>query len=87
MTDGTDLHPDSLTDLKPIIQEFVTRFMNLEHEIELLNADKKELFEEFGQKIDIKELKAALRVYKIEQKVSHRHAFDSILECLKDTSL
>jgi len=82
MTDGTDLQPDSITDLKPIIQEFLTRMNNIEHELETLNADKKELFEEFAQKVDIKELKAALRVHKIQQKVSHRDAFDSILECL-----
>jgi len=84
MTDGTDLQPDSITDLKPIIKEFVNRFTALEHEIETLNEDKKALFEEFAEKIDVKELKAALRVHKIEQKVSHRHAFESILECLND---
>lgn len=84
MTDGVDLQPDSLTDLKPIIKEFISRLANIEHEIETLNEDRKALFEEFSQKIDVKELKAALRVYKIEQKVNHRHAFESILECLKD---
>jgi uncharacterized protein (UPF0335 family) len=83
MTDGADLQPDSITDLKPIIQEFVTRLANIEHEIETLNTDRKELFEEFSQKVDIKELKAALRVHKIQQKVNHRHAFESILECLE----
>jgi uncharacterized protein (UPF0335 family) len=83
MTDGADLQPDSITDLKPIIQEFVTRLANIEHEIETLNSDRKELFEEFSQKVDIKELKAALRVHKIQQKVNHRHAFESILECLE----
>ena len=86
MTDGTDLQPDSLTDLKPIIQEFLSRLNQIEHEIDTLNADKKELFEEFSQKVDVKELKAALRVYKIQQKVSHKHAFDSILECLENPS-
>jgi len=84
MTDGTDLQPDSLTDLKPIIKEFISRFMNIEHEIQTLNDDKKELFEEFSQKVDVKELKAALRVHKIEMKVVHRHSFESILECLKE---
>lgn len=84
MTDGADLQPDSLTDLKPIIKEFCERFTAIEREIETLNEDKKALFEEFSEKIDVKELKAALRVHKIEQKVSHRHAFDSILECLND---
>lgn len=84
MTDGTDLQPDSLTDLKPIIKEFLSRLESLEHEIELLAQDKKDLFEEFAQKVDMKELKAALRVYKIEQKVNHRDAYESILECLKD---
>lgn len=83
MTDGADLQPDSITDLKPIIQEFVTRLANIEHEIETLSSDRKELFEEFSQKVDIKELKAALRVHKIQQKVNHRHAFESILECLE----
>lgn len=84
MTDGTDLQPSSLTDLKPIISEFISRLAQIEHEIETLNEDRKALFEEFAEKVDVKELKAALRVHKIEQKVSHRYAFDTILECLKD---
>lgn len=83
MTDGADLHPSSLNELKPIVQEFVTRLANIEHEIETLNNDKKELFEEFSQKVDVRELKSALRVHKIQQKVNHRHAFESILECLE----
>lgn len=84
MTDGADLQPDSLNELKSIIKEFISRLNQIEHEIETLNNEKKELFEEYAQKIDIKEFKAALRVYKIQQKVSHRHAFESILECLED---
>lgn len=86
MTDGADLQPDSLTDLKPIIKEFLNRLNTIEHEITTLNDDKKALFEEFAEKVDIKELKAAIRVHKIEQKVSHKHAYDSILECLNDPS-
>ncbi len=82
--DGADLQPDSLTDLKPIIKEFLSRLNTIERELETLNEDKKALFEEFGEKVDVKELKAAIRVHKIEQKVSHRHAFESILECLND---
>lgn len=84
MTDGTDLQPTSLTDLKPLIKEFISRLRQIENEIETLNDDKKQLFEEFAEKVDVKELKAALRVHKIEQKVSHRYAFDTILECLND---
>lgn len=84
MTDGADLQPNSLTDLKPIIADFISRLSQIEHEIETLNRDRKELFEEFEQKVDIKELKAALRVHKIQQKVNHRHAFESILSCLED---
>jgi len=84
MTDGADLQPNSLTDLKPIIKDFISRLSAIDHEIDTLTQDKKELFEEFAQKVDVKELKAAIRVHKIQQKVSHKHAFDSILACLEE---
>jgi len=84
MSKDVDIHPSSLTELKPIVRDFIEKLESLEHEIELLNEQRKELFEEYEDKIDIKELKAALRVHKIMKKVSHKDAFESYCSILEN---
>lgn len=84
MTTNIDTFPSSLTDLRPIVKEFIEKLESVEHEIELLNEQRKELFEEYESQIDIKELKAALRVHKIMKKVSHKDAFESYCSILED---
>lgn len=86
MSKNTDIFPSSLTELKPIVKDFIEKLESLEHEIELLNEQRKELFEEYETKIDIKELKAALRVHKIMKKVSHKDAFESYCVILEGDS-
>lgn len=83
MSKNIDVYPSSLTDLRPIVKEFIEKLESVEHEIELLNQQRKELFEEYEAQIDIKELKAALRVHKIMKKVSHKDAFESYCSILE----
>jgi len=54
--------------LKSEINEFMSRLMNIEGEIETLKEDRKILFNEFKDKLDTKALKAALSIYKIRLK-------------------
>ena len=82
-----DSMPTSVTDLKPLIDEFMKKYNTIKQEQELLKDQEKELFEEYRTKIDMKELKAAMRVAAIMDKVSHKDAFDTILECIEGDTL
>lgn len=84
--DGDDesglLMPTSLTELEPIVREFVEKLKNVKNEQELLKQDEKELIESYKKKLDIKTLKAALRVVAIKEKVDRKDSFDTLLEVL-----
>lgn len=81
--DGSDVMPSSITELKPIVDEFMTKLKRIKQEQELLKADEKELYEEYKSKIDVKEMKAAMKVAMIKEKVSHKDTFDTLLECIE----
>lgn len=74
--------PDSLTDLQPIVEEFVKRLKTIELEEEVLKEEKKDLLEEFKQKLDTKTLNLAIRMMKLREKVQHKHTFDVFTEIL-----
>lgn len=76
------MQPDEINSLKELAKEFLDRLNNIDNEIELLKNDRKELTEEFKNKLDMKTLQAALRVSKIEQGVLHRDTYDLFKEVL-----
>lgn len=78
-----DREPGSITELEPIIREFVDRLKVLEHEEENLKEQKKELVEEFSDRLDTKTLKAALRMAALKEKVQHKDTFDKYTEVLE----
>ena len=78
-----DAMPDNFNDLKPIVSEFVSRMRTLENEEQLLRESKKELVEEYSEKLDTKTLKLALRLVDIKKKVTQKHYFDLFLEILE----
>lgn len=75
--------PDELGELRTLIDEFVDRLQNIENEIGLLKEDRAELIEEYKEKLDMKTLRAALQVVKIQKSVKHRDTFDSMIEALE----
>ena len=77
-----DEQPLTLTELQPIVEDFVKKLRTIENEIKLLNDDKKQLVEEFSDKLDVKTLKAAMRVVEVREKVGHKDTFDSFVEVL-----
>ena len=79
------LQPDEINSLRSLVKEFVTKVENIDNEIELLKTDRKELLEEYSEKLDMKTLQAALRVVKIQQGVSHKDTFDLFMEALDPT--
>lgn len=75
--------PTSITELQPIIEDFVKRLKVIEHEITTLNEDKKALVDEFSDKLDTKTLKAAMRIVAIREKVTQKDTFDTFVEVLE----
>ena len=69
-----------------LVGELVQRLMRVEHEIELLREDRKNLLGEYKDKLDIKVFQAALRIAKIKAKLSNtsEDSLDSVLEVVED---
>jgi hypothetical protein len=80
---GVDVAPSSITELEPIVKEFVEKLRTLKNEQELLKQDEKDLIEEYGEKLDMKTLKAAMRVVAVKEKVTHKDTFDTLVEVLE----
>ena len=81
--DGVDVQPSSLTELEPLVTEFVDKLRALEHEEETLKEHKAELVEEYKTKLDVKTLNQAIRLMKLKDKVQNKDTFDSFVELLE----
>ncbi len=75
--------PDDLKSIKVLVEEFMEKIQSIDNEIETLKEDRKELIEEYKEKLDMKVLTAALKVIKIQNNVQHKDTFDSYLEVLQ----
>jgi uncharacterized protein (UPF0335 family) len=78
------MQPDEIGALRTLVKEFVGKIESVDNEIELLKQDRKEIIEEYTEKLDIKTLTAALKVAKIQSEVAHRDTFDLFLEAISD---
>jgi uncharacterized protein (UPF0335 family) len=76
--------PDELGAIKQIVSEFITRLQNIENEISLLKEDRKELIEEYRDRIDMVTLQAAIKTVKIRANVQHKDTFDNYLSVLEE---
>lgn len=76
------MQPDEINSLRSLVKEFITKIEAVDNEVELLKGDRKEIIEEYTEKLDMKTLQAALRVVKIQQGVEHRDTYDLFLEAL-----
>lgn len=79
---GSDVMPTSITDLEPVIKEFVDKLKVIKNEQETLKLDEKELVEEYSKKLDMKTLRAAMRVVAVREKVDRKETFDTLIEVL-----
>jgi uncharacterized protein (UPF0335 family) len=85
MSDETfDQQPDELNAMRELVKEFMTRMQNIENEMETLKGDKKDLIEEYKEKLDVKTLNEALKVLRIKAGVKHKDTFDVMIEILED---
>lgn len=80
---GVDSMTVDLTALEPVVREFVEKLKRIKNEQELLKVDEKELVEEYKEKLDMKTLKAAMRVVAVKEKVDRKDAFDTLVEVLE----
>ena len=76
--------PDELNALRAVVKEFIGKIESLDNEVELLKQDRKDVIEEYSEKLDIKTLNAALRVIKIQSTVTHKDTYDLFIETLTD---
>lgn len=77
-----ELQPDELNALKALVKEFIGKIEYVDNEIELLKQDRKEIIEEYSEKLDMKTLQTALRVIKLQNSVLHKDAYDLFMEAL-----
>ena len=82
--DVAALQPDELHSLKEVMREFITRLSNIDNELETLRLDRKELIEEFSDKLDVKMLQLAMKIIKAESEVDRKGAYDTFKDLLKD---
>jgi hypothetical protein len=75
--------PSSVTELEPVIREFVDKLRTIKNEQETLKQDEKDLIEEYSEKLDMKTLKAAMRVVAVREKVDRKDTFDTLVEVLE----
>ena len=79
-----ELMPDEINAVKALVKEFMTKIEAVDNEIETLKEDRKEIIEEYADKLDMKTLQIALRVLKLQNAVAHRDAYDLFIEALQD---
>lgn len=64
---------------------FIKKYEYLETEMHTLREAQKELCDDFKEKLDLKTLRAAMRVVKIKKGVIHRDTFDVFVAALDPT--
>lgn len=82
-----EMQPDELNALKTLVEEFLGKVQHIDNEIQLLKDDRKDLFEEYSDRLDMKTLKAALSIIKIQKGVAHKDTFDCFMEVLEKEGL
>jgi hypothetical protein len=80
---GVDSMPAGITELEPLIRDFIEKLKRIKNEQELLKQDEKDLLEEYAEKLDMKTLKAAMRVVAVREKVERKDTFDTLVEVLE----
>lgn len=71
-----DRQPMELGELRKLLSEFMERYNNIENEISLLKEDQKNLIEEYSEQLDVKALKQAIRLVKLQNSVEHKDTFE-----------
>jgi len=71
--------------VKETVEEFVSKYMRIESEKSILAEDQKELFSEYKEQMDLKALRAAIRIAKIKLKLGESEGeLDNMLETVEN---
>ena len=71
---------------KEIIHELVEKVLDMEHEIKTLQENRKEILDEYRDKIDLKVFNAALKIARIKAKLAQTsdETLDAVLDAVED---
>lgn len=75
--------PMSITELQPIVEEFIKELQTIKTEQETLKQDEKDLVEKYSEKLDTKTLKLAMRSVDLKAKVERKDTYDLFVEILE----
>jgi uncharacterized protein (UPF0335 family) len=71
--------------VKETVEEFVSKFMTIENEKRILAEDQKELFAEYKEQMDIKAIRAAIRIARIKLSLGQSEGeLDTMLETVEN---
>lgn len=71
---------------KEIIHELVEKVIDLEHEIKTLQETRKDVLDEYKDKVDLKVFNAALKIARIKAKLAQTsdESLDEVLTAVED---
>ena len=69
-----------------VVNELVDKLTQIENEMKLLQEDRKILFDEYKEQLDLKAFKAAVRIAKIKSKLGETSGveLDNMLDTVED---
>lgn len=71
---------------KEIVHELVEKVLEMEHEIKTLQESRKEILDEYKDRVDLKVFNAALRIARIKAKLAATsdESLDEVLDAVED---
>lgn len=79
-----EMAPDELNALKVLVAEFVGKIESIDNDIATLKQDRKDVIDEYKERLDMKTLQTALKVIKLQNSVQRKDAYDLFIEALTD---
>ena len=69
-----------------VVNELVDKLTRIENEMKLLQEDRKALYDEYKEQLDLKAFKAAVRIAKIKSKLGEASGveLDNMLDTVED---
>jgi len=71
---------------KEVVHELVEKVLGMEHEIKMLQEARKDVLEEYKDRVDLKIFNAALRIARIKAKLAQTsdESLDEVLDAVED---
>ena len=71
---------------KEIIHELVEKVLDMEHEIKTLQENRKDILDEYKDRVDLKVFNAALKIARIKAKLAQtsEESLDEVLDAVED---